>query len=155
MYAGELVSNWLMNHIRDCASDSGIRSGRGLGASSGRACAPPEREVVSSASSATVGWSKMSRTLISMPSAACTRAATRVAPSEVPPMSKNESVALTCGRLAMSPKTLATASSAAVRGAMYSAALSMNSGSGRALRSSLPFAVSGNASNSMMALGTM
>ena len=68
LYAGESVSNWLRNHIRCCASDSGTRSGRGRGAERTGAVGRPARCDARSraARPATVGASNSARTPMSV-----------------------------------------------------------------------------------------
>ncbi len=86
--AADSVSNWLMNHIRFWASDSGSGSGRSWGRNGGRAAASRCARETQRASSCAVGASNSARTPRSTPRAAPSRAITRVAMSELPPRSK-------------------------------------------------------------------
>ncbi|GEM30496.1 hypothetical protein NN3_15030 [Nocardia neocaledoniensis NBRC 108232] len=145
-----------MNHIRCCASDSGTCSGCGWATSGGRVeTSDGAAASARAASPATVGVSNSARTPSWMAKAAPMRATTWVATSELPPSSKKLSSAPTRSWESTSAKMPATICSAGVRGARKSPAAAVNTGSGRALRSSLPEVLSGNASSTMIDAGTM
>ncbi|SKY25754.1 Uncharacterised protein [Mycobacteroides abscessus subsp. abscessus] len=77
-----------MNHIRDCAADSGTRAGRATAVTRGSTWSRPS---IASASSSTVGASNTSRTDTDTPNTSATPAATRIADNELPPNKKNDS----------------------------------------------------------------
>ncbi|SLG99723.1 Uncharacterised protein [Mycobacteroides abscessus subsp. abscessus] len=142
----------LRNHMRCCASESGTRSGLRCGTRAARAPAPAPVSA-RTASAATVDASNSSRTPSSVSSAADSRAATWVALSELPPRAKKSSSRPTRSTPSTSAKVRATISSTGVVGARNTAA--SNTGAGSALRSSLPEALSGKASNAITRAGTM
>ncbi|GBF17834.1 hypothetical protein Br6_05241 [Rhodococcus sp. Br-6] len=90
LFTVESGSNRFRNHIRCCASDSGIRSGRGPAVSSLRT-GPAESARIRAASASTVEASNTARTGIWARPAADRRATTCVAISELPPSSKKSS----------------------------------------------------------------
>ena len=142
--------NCSRNHSRCCANDSGSRSGRGIRTSGGRAAAAPSSTW---ARPAGVGCSNTARTASSAPSTARTRDTSRVASSECPPRSKKLSSTPTRSRPSTCANTSHSArSSGRGRGP---AAARRDSGAGSARRSSFPFAVSGSASSTTIAAGTM
>ncbi|PBI99402.1 hypothetical protein BKP42_20650 [Rhodococcus erythropolis] len=102
LYAGEVGSYRLRIHIRDCAGESGIRSGLGPAVRVRRVlrCAPS----TTAASAATVLASKRTRTGRATESSVPTRPITRVALSEFPPRSKKSSTTLTWSTSRTSPK---------------------------------------------------
>ena len=153
LYVGSAGSSWLMNHIRCCANDSGIRAGLGSALVIGASAAP--RPMVATISSRTLGASKMSRTDTSTPSTSAARAARRIADSELPPMSKNDSVTPTRSTPSRSAYTCASATSVSDSGATYSASISAKSGSGSAFRSSLPAEFRVMSSRTTHTVGTM
>ena len=153
---GEGPSIWCRNHSRRWANDSGSGSGRVIRLSAGRASPPPRRS--SSASSATVGFSNRPRTGTSTPSAARILATSRVASSECPPRAKKLSSMPTSGTFSTWANRSHSAFSPASRGATYAVAARVScpsSGAGSAPRSILPLGVSGSASRSTKADGTM
>ncbi len=83
-----------------------------------------------------------------------TRLISRVARSECPPSSKKPSSMPTLSRPSTSANSAQRISSCGVRGARP-VLPAPKSGAGRAFRSSLPFGVTGMASRTTMALGTM
>ncbi|SLI65838.1 Uncharacterised protein [Mycobacteroides abscessus subsp. abscessus] len=141
--------------MRCCAGDSGTRSGRRRGASTGSPLGPSRAGTTRAASCAAVGASNRSRSATVAFSAALTRATTLVALSELPPSSKKEWSTLTRSVPSTSANTSATARSTAVRGARYGRCDTVKSGTGRALRSSLPTGVSGTSSSTTRWAGTM
>ncbi|GGP74359.1 hypothetical protein GCM10010185_54890 [Saccharothrix coeruleofusca] len=140
-----------MNHNRCCTNDNGTRSGRGT---TGRT---PTRPVsayrTASATPATVGVSNSCRTEISAFSVDRIRLSSWIASSECPPSSKKLSSGLTSAAPSTSAKSPQRISSVGVRGARPVA--DPYSGAGRALRSTLPFTLSGNDSSRTKAEGTM
>ncbi len=102
---------------------------------------------------ATVRARNRSRIAMVMPSSAA-RVTTRVADREVPPMLKKSSSMVTAGTPSTSASRPHRRSSSAVRGARPSDRAA-RTGAGSARRSSLPFGVSGSASSTTTALGTM
>ncbi len=109
---------------------------------------------VQPASPATVGVSNSARTGTSTPIADRTRLISRVASSECPPSSKKLSSIPTRSTFSTSAKRTARSSSRGLRGRRPSAAPD-SVGAGRALRSSLPFEVSGSRSSVTKEAGTM
>ncbi|TWH44348.1 hypothetical protein L612_003500000250 [Rhodococcus rhodochrous J38] len=105
------------------------------------------------ASARTVGASNSDRTPRSVPKASLMREITRVATSELPPSSKKLSSAPTSATPSWSAKIAASAVSVGDIAAAPRAPA--KTGSGSALRSSLPTAVSGISSSTMIAAGTM
>ncbi len=148
--------NWSRNHRRCCAKDSGSGPVRGTGTSAG-AVSGWEAPVASmrSARAATVGASKKARRGSSTPSWERMREMTCVASSECPPSSKKFPVTLTWGSRRMAAKMAASFSSVGVRGATKESADEAASGTGRAFLSTLPLGVSGSASSTTKAEGTM
>ncbi|BDT89228.1 hypothetical protein FMUAM8_49920 [Nocardia cyriacigeorgica] len=144
-----------MNHIRCCASDSGTRSGRRWATSGGRAPSVEAECSARAAIPATVGVSNSARTPSWVSNAALIRDTTWVATSELPPRSKKLSSMPMRSWLSTSAKMPATTCSAWVRGARKPEASAANTGSGKALRSSLPLVLSGKASSTMIEAGTM
>ncbi len=106
------------------------------------------------ASAAGVGLSKSVRRGSSTPRAVRTRLISRVASSEWPPRSKNESSTPTLAAPSTSENSPHSAASRGVRGARYGVTGS-GAGTGRAAVSSLPFAVTGSPSTATTADGTM
>ncbi len=146
-----------MNQSRCCANDSGSGRSRGTGTSGGACAAPAPRSRASAraASPATVGASKIARSGSSTPSASRARVATRVASRECPPSSKKLSSTPTRSTPSTSAQIPASTSSVGVRGATYASAAPESSGAGSARRSVLPCGVSGSASSTTTAAGTM
>ena len=107
------------------------------------------------ASSAAVGASKKLRMSMAMPCSALIRATTRVASNELPPSSKKPSSAPTRSCPSRSAKIATTPASVGVAGSRYSTVFDTNSGVGKAFRSSLPLALSGNSSSSTNMAGIM
>ena len=154
LYPANVFSeNWLMNHIRCCAKESGMLSGRGSTAVIGGRPAP--RSAVAVMSSRTEGASNTSRTDTSTPRASDTLAANRIADNELPPTSKNDSATETRSTPSTSPKTWARSSSVGVPGATYSAIAPLKSGAGNAFRSSFPAVLSTTSSRFTHTDGTM
>ncbi len=151
LYSGEGPSYWWMNQRRCCAKESGSRSGRGRAATAARA-----RPVSASAgaSSATVGDSKIRWIGTSAPAAARMRLISRVASREWPPSSKKPLSTPTSSTPSTSAKSAHNSSSPGVPGARP-AERSVRAGAGRALRSSLPFGVTGSSGRVTKAAGTM
>ena len=77
------------------------------------------------------------------------------ASSECPPSAKKLSCTPTRSTFSTSAQIPASTSSTGVRGATYRSASAVYSGAGSALRSSFPFGVSGSASSTTNAAGTM
>jgi len=109
-----------MNHIRCCASDNGIESGRGFATSAGRRTVPPGLLCTRTASDSTVGASNNARTLIVVSRAELTRAVSLVALSESPPRSKKLESIPTPSIPSTSPKMSAMTCSVSLRGARES-----------------------------------
>ncbi len=152
LYAGLSASSWPRNHSRRWAGESGSTSGRTAGAGAGRAS---PASATRAARAAGVGASKTARTGRSAPSAVLIRPVSRVASSECPPRSKNESSGPAgAGRPRTSPNTSHSNCSCGVRGAR-AAVRGPCSGAGSSLRSTLPLAVSGSASIATYRAGTM
>ncbi len=150
--------SWSMNHSRACANDGGSgEPSRGTRTIGGTCTPAPSRSAAStrSASPATVDVSKSARSGISVPSAACARATTRVASSECPPRSKKFSPTPTRSTPSTSAQIPASTSSVTVRGATYASSAPPYSGAGNAFRSSFPTGVSGSRSSTTTADGTM
>ena len=118
---------------------------------SGARAASPSRS--RAASSATVGASNTVADGQLHPRLARTRLTSRVASSEWPPSSKKWSSMPTRGSARTSAKRSQRTCSSGVRGARYVSPWRW--GAGRALRSSLPLGVSGRASSTTNADGTM
>ncbi|GAB3210077.1 hypothetical protein GCM10027262_34030 [Nocardia tengchongensis] len=146
------LSKRFRNHMRCCASDSGTSSGRSWATRAARAPVPT-RDSSCAASEATVEASKRARSGMSASSAADRRAITWVAISELPPSSKKSSSRPTRSRPSTSAMTPATVCCTGVAGARKTWAAKV--GAGSCLRSSLPEALSGKASSTMKAAGTM
>ena len=151
LYAGEAGSYRLRIHIRDCAGESGIRSGRGPAARAGRV--PLCAASTATARAATVLASKRTRTGRVTESSVPTRPITRVALREFPPMSKKSSVMLTWSTARTSPKIRPINSSVFVTGATY--AFRRIVGAGSARKSTFPAGVNGISSRTITEEGTM
>nr|VTP03516.1 hypothetical protein BIN_B_05109 [Mycobacterium riyadhense] len=106
------------------------------------------------ANSATVGVSNNTKTETSASNALLIAAITRIADSESPPSSKNESSTPTRSSPNTRAKIPAKISSTALDGARYRSRCPY-SGAGKARVSSLPFTVSGNSSSTTTAAGTI
>ncbi len=146
-----------MNHSRCCARDSGSSPVRGTGTSGGRAKPGAGCRAASTcrASAPSVGVAKNSRRESSAPRAERMRETTWVASSEWPPRSKKLSSAPTRGTPSNRAQMSASSVSVGVRGAAPLAPEDGAPGAGSALRSTLPFAVSGRAGSTTSAEGTM
>ncbi|MQY32035.1 hypothetical protein NRB56_76520 [Nocardia sp. RB56] len=138
--------------MRCCASDNGTSAGRCRATSALRAPSPA-CDSMRAASAATVLASNSMRTGTRVSSAVPSREATWVAISELPPSSKKSSSTPTRTIPSTSPKIWATISSIGVVGARNSR--TSKTGAGSARRSSLPEALSGKASSTTIADGTM
>ncbi len=138
--------------MRCCASDSGMRSGRTRLVSAGRE-PEPASTCTRAARDSTVDASNSARTGTWVSRAAPRRDTTCVATSELPPRAKKSSSSPTRSRSRTSANTPATISCVGVVGARN--VFVSNSGSGSAFRSSLPEALSGNASSATNTCGTM
>ena len=118
----------------------------------------PERaaSMVLARSARAGAWSS-SRSDSSMENAARTRVSTWYSESELPPRSKKLSWTPTCSTRSNSRQMMASVSSSGVRGATYAFVTPARapSGAGSALRSTLPFGVSGSASRRTKTQGTM
>ncbi|CAB4903135.1 unannotated protein [freshwater metagenome] len=91
LYTAVAGSNRLRNHMRCCAGESGMRSGRSRDSRIGVSDPRPAADSARAASAPTVGASNSSRTPRRTPSAPPTRVTNCVAISELPPSSKKSS----------------------------------------------------------------
>ena len=103
----------------------------------------------------TVVWVRRSSRLTSRPSRSRSSACTRVSRSECPPRSKKFSSTPTRDTPKTSHQTPATESSSALLPSSGGRSRETGVGAGRALRSTLPLAVNGNAASGTNAVGTM
>ena len=144
------------NHNRCCAYDSGSSLSRGTAASTGpNSCPPPLCRFTRSANPATVGALKNARNGSSTPNAVRTRTITCVAKSEWPPSSKKFCSTPTDSHFSTREKIPHRISSSAVRSPCPSPPLAGYPGSGKALRSTFPFGVSGKLSSTTNLPGSM
>ena len=152
LYTAPAPSSRFRNHIRCCPNDNGTSPGRAAATSGIRGPAAP----ASASSTIWAGDGAVNRSPIpiSVSSTARTRAITRMASSESPPSSKKLSSAPTRSTPSTSANRPQTISSAAVRGSRLTTT-PPNSGAGSAARSSFPFTVTGSASSTTTAAGTM
>ncbi len=153
LYTADPGSNRFKNHNRRCANDNGTPSGRTPARIPGRT-RTPVASATRTASPATDGASNTTRTGSSTPSPERTRLTNRVASSESPPNSKNESSTPTASTPKTSQKIPHRISSTGVRGPLPHPDTG-SSGAGNAARSSFPLRVTGNSSNTTTAEGTM
>ncbi|MQY32026.1 hypothetical protein NRB56_76400 [Nocardia sp. RB56] len=164
LFTAVRLSKRLRNHIRCCAGDNGTSTAdppSGNVTAAGRSRATNGTRVPASAwdssraaSPATVDTSNSNRTGTWVSRVAPNRAATCVASSELPPNPKKSSSKPTGVSSPSTPAIVcATACSTIVAGARNIAAA--NDGTGNPRRSSFPEALSGNASSTITAAGTM
>ncbi len=139
--------------------ESGSSPSRRAARSGGvRGAAPvPCSRSIRSASPPTVDASNSARSGSSTAKASRTRATTCVASNECPPSAKNSSFTPTSSSSSTSAQICASFVSVGVRGATYvlSSGCRTSSGCGSARRSSFPLGITGSASSSTNAAGTM
>ncbi|RPK91027.1 hypothetical protein EES47_07155 [Streptomyces sp. ADI98-12] len=155
LYSTEPGVKFSRNHRRSCGSDIGSRPPRGTGTTPAPSSPEAARPSISAARRATVGWSKRARGESPVPRAARVREVTLRLEIESPPRAKKSSSTPIRSAPRTSAQIAHRARSVAVRGAVWAVPAGVNSGAGRARRSTLPLTVSGIASTAVKEAGTM
>ncbi|RPK72632.1 hypothetical protein EES44_02860 [Streptomyces sp. ADI96-15] len=152
LYSTEPGVKFSRNHRRSCGSDMGSCPPRATGTTGDPArpaSSSPSPPSISAARRATVGWSKRARGERCVPRTVRAREVTFRLEMESPPRPKKSSSTPTRSAPSTSAQIAHRARSVSVRGSVYAAPAGVNSGAGRARRSTLPLTVSGIASTAM------